>query len=287
VASTTAARIVSARPTRGAADGAAARSGSGDGAGSSWQRVAGDVGHRARARPHAQARDDRQVVRRHARQTTAMDVEFLALELDVPVDAVEAEDRKPRRVGAAHPAHRRGELPAQAARDRAAVPLVEVAHHEARALAVGRLEEGGEQRHLVAALAKAQAEVTVEDVQRGVVDAQVHAQAAARLTPPAGEIAAQRAEHGQARQHRVAIGPCRAVGPGLPHHHRHAEARGQIVRLVGVRDAVLADHLLQADHVGLDLGDHGGDAVEITAAIEADTAMDVVAGDDEGRHAAS
>jgi hypothetical protein len=44
---------------------------------------------------------------------------------------------------------------------------------------------------------------------------------------------------------------------------------------------------LQADHVGIDLADHPGDAVEITPAVESHAAVDVVAGDDERGHAAS
>src|SRR2546427_11945111 len=72
------------------------------------------------------------VVRGHPREAAPVDMELLTLELHVPVDPVEGEQREHRRMRAPHPAHRRRELAPEAARDRATVPLVEVAEEHAR-----------------------------------------------------------------------------------------------------------------------------------------------------------
>src|SRR5205085_6405332 len=135
--------------------------------------------------------------------------------------------------------------------------------------------------------AEPETEVAVEDVQRGVVDAEVDAQAPARLAAVARQIAAQRAQHRQPRQHGVAVGAGAAEGPRLAHHQRHVQTGGQVQGLVGRRQAVLAHDLLQADDVGRDLADDTRDALEVAPAVEPDPAVDVVAGDDQRRHAAS
>jgi hypothetical protein len=250
------------------------------------QGVAGDVWHGAAAGPHSQTGDDRQVIGGDPGQTAPVDVELLALQLDVPVDPIQTEQREQRRVRTAHPSHRRGELAAEPARHGPSVPLVEVADQQARSLAVGGLQEAVEQRELGTPFVEGQAEVAVEDVHGGVIEVEVHAQAAARLAPVARQIAAYRAQHGQPREDGVAVGAA-AEAPRLPHHDLHAQRRAQVDRLVGVGHPVLAHDLLQADHVGVHLGDHGRDAVEVTLAIEPDPAVDVVACDDEWGHAAT
>ena len=67
---------------------------------------------------------------------------------------------------------------------------------------------------------------------------------------------------------------------------RHLEPRREVGRLIGVRDTVLADHLLEPDDVGADLADDVGDSIEIAAAVESDSAVNVVAHDGEVSHAA-
>src|SRR5947207_1931363 len=128
---------------------------------------------------HAERADHREMVRRLTREATAMDVELSALQRHVPVDAIQLEQREPRRVRAAHAAHRRRELATQTARDRAEVPLVEVAHQDARPRKLMRdRDEAAEEIELAPALAGVQAEVTDEDVQRRAADLDVDAKAA-------------------------------------------------------------------------------------------------------------
>jgi hypothetical protein len=143
-----------------------------------------------------------------------------------------------------------------------------------------------QQLHLGAPLLEGQAEVTVEHVQGGAVDAEIHAQTAPRLAAVAGQVAAQRREHRQPREHGVAVGAA-AERARLAHHDGHAELRGQVGRLVGVPHAVGPHDFLQADDVGVDLPDHPGDAIDVAAPVEPDATMDVVAGGDQRRHAAS
>src|SRR5438309_1232623 len=91
---------------------------------------------------------------------------------------------------AARPAHGRGELAAEPARDRPAMPLVEVTDEHAWPGQARRLaDEAAEPRELGAALAETEAEVTVEDVERRAHHVEVHAQAAARLAPVEREVA--------------------------------------------------------------------------------------------------
>ena len=57
----------------------------------------------------------------------------------------------------------------------------------------------------------------------------------------------------------------------------HRQAVGDRLGLIDVAGAGAADvQLLQADDVGLMLGDDAGDAVDVQLAIDADAAMDVV-----------
>jgi hypothetical protein len=165
------------------------------------------------------------------------------------------------------------------------MPLVEVAHHHARALAGGVADEGREQVELRAPLTECEAEVAIEDMQRGVGDGEIHAQRAARLAEAAAEVAAGGGQDAQPREDGVAVRAA-AVRARLAHHHRHAEPLRQVRRLVGVGAPVGPNHLLQTDDVGIRLRDHGGDAVEIAASIETDAAVDVVADDGDRRHAA-
>ena len=216
-----------------------------------------------------------------------MDVEGLALELDVPIDPVEAEQRKHGGMRAAHAPHRRLELQPKPARDGPAVPLVEVAHHDARAAARARADEAREQLELRAALAEGQPEMAVEDVQRHVVDRDVDAQTPARFAQAVAEIVTDRSDHRQPGQDRVAVRAV-AVRTRLPHHQLHAQLARQVRRLVrhGHDVAVLTDDLLQSDDVRIHLGDDDADAVEVAAAIEPHAAVDVVGGDRDRRHAA-
>src|SRR5207237_1282894 len=135
---------------------------------------------------------------------------------------------------AAQAAHRRRELATQTARDRAEVPLVEVAHQDARPRKLMRdRDEAAEEIELAPALAGVEAEVTDEDVQRRAADLDVDAQAAARLATAPAQVAARGARDGKPRQHRVAVRPA-SVRARLAHHERHAETIGEERGLVGV-----------------------------------------------------
>src|SRR5688572_18810979 len=106
-ASTSAATIVTTIPAtlRTGGVGATTRASGGDGSGSAGVRsvaallgrgqgVAGHVGHDPGLGAHANTGDDRQVVGGDAGQPAAMRVEGLALQLDVPVDPVQAKERE-------------------------------------------------------------------------------------------------------------------------------------------------------------------------------------------------
>jgi hypothetical protein len=165
------------------------------------------------------------------------------------------------------------------------MPLVEIAHDDPRPGDGGRVaDEAREQVDLLAALAQRQAEVTVEDVERPAVGVEIDAQARARLAGAVAQVARAPAEHGQAAEDGVAVGAV-AVRADDAHHERHAQPLREVRRLIPVRRAVLANDLLEPDDVGSDLGDDGGDANEVEAAIEPAPSMDVVAGDDELPHA--
>src|SRR5881628_1429999 len=146
----------------------------------------------------AQARYHRQMVGGDAGQTTPVHAELLALELGVPVDPVQREEREHRRVSAAAP-HRRRELTAEPARHRPAMPLVEIPQEDARAgKALGVSDEDAQQVELLAPLAQCQSEVAVEDVERRARNVEVHAETAPRLTDTAAKVAPARSQHGQA-----------------------------------------------------------------------------------------
>src|SRR2546428_125085 len=221
------------------------------------------------------------------REAAPVDMELLPLELHVPVDPVEGEQREHRRMSAPHPAHRRRELAPEAARDRATVPLVEVAEEHARPdEPCGVADEPAEQLELCAPLGECQPQVAVEDMERRPLDVEVHPQGPAGLARAPRQVAALRAEDGHAREHGVAVGP-RAVRARHAHDERHAELQREVRPLVAGFPARLADHFLEPDHVGRRLCDHVGDPVEVQAAVEADAPVDVVAHDREGDHAAS
>jgi hypothetical protein len=67
----------------------------------------------------------------------------------------------------------------------------------------------------------------------------------------------------------------------------HLQAPGQVRSLIGSRDPAFADHFLEPDDVRAQLADDVGDPVEITAAVQSDAPVDVVAHDREMSHAAS
>ena len=90
-------------------------------------------GGRLSALAHAERRHDGQVIGCDSREPAPMRAEPGALQIRVPVDAVEGEDRKVRGKRAADAGRGRGELTAQPSRDGPAMPLVEVADEHARA----------------------------------------------------------------------------------------------------------------------------------------------------------
>src|SRR3989442_1544594 len=161
------------------------------------------------------------------------------------------------------------------------------AHPPPRSRARARADEARQQLELRAALAEGEAEVAVEDVQDDVVDGHVHAQAAARLAQAVAQVVADGADHGQPREHGVAV-DAGAVRARLAHHQLHAELAREVRGLVGRRHdvAVLADDLLQPHDVGIHLRDDDADAVEVPAAVQTDAPGDVVGGDGDRRHAA-
>jgi len=115
-------------------------------------------------------------------ESAPVNAEPLAVQLAVPVDPVQREERHRGRVRA--PVPRARQLLAEGAPDRARKPLVEVAHHHARTGEIGVEDVLAHQpRHLRRALADAQAEVDVEEVE----------QALGRVRPP-GTPEAQRYE---------------------------------------------------------------------------------------------
>ena len=103
------------------------------------------------------------MIRRDAGQAAPVHVKAVGAQAPVPVDAIEGEDRQRRGMRAtdAGPA----ELAAQRAADRARKPLVEIAHHDARA---GQLivQDVLPHQHadLLGPLADLEPEVHVEDV---------------------------------------------------------------------------------------------------------------------------
>ena len=64
----------------------------------------------------------------------------------------------------------------------------------------------------------------------------------------------------------------------LPHLHVRLDLRL-------IRGTLGANHLLQSDDVRLRLGDHARKAIEVTATVDPDTAVDVIARDRDQRRA--
>jgi len=159
--------------------------------------------------------------------------------------------------------------------------------HPRTGQAPGSADEGAEQPELLAALAQRQPEVAVEHVQRRAVDVEVDAHAASRLAHAKAQVAPPGAEHWQPAQDHVAVDPGAVRARRAHDELRHLEPGRQIRGLIGVGNAVLTDHLLKADDVGVDLADDVGDPVEVTAAVQSHSAMDVVAHDGEVSHVAS
>ncbi len=138
-------------------------------------------------------------------------------------------------------------------------------------------------RRLQPLFARHQAEVGVEDVELDAVEIDRDPHGAAPLQSP---HALQRRQGalvhqtlGPVGQDRVAIallldaeGGVEVVG--------HGQFAGDGVGLVDPAGARAQHvHLLQADDVGFELGDHRGDAADIEPAIHADAAMHVVGQD--------
>ena len=218
-----------------------------------------------------QARHHRQVIRGDAGQAAPVHVEAVGAQAAVPVDPVEREERQRRGMRAADAGT--AELAAQRAPDRAREPLVEIAHHDARA---GQLVVQDVLPHqhadLRGPLADLEAEVHVEDVQQPVArHLEVQPDAAAGLAVGPGEVERAAAANGQTGEDRVAVGQAVPLPRG-PHRDLHAEALGEAQGLG-------PEHLLQAHQVGVDLLQHLGDPVEVHAAVEPRALVDVVAGD--------
>jgi hypothetical protein len=108
---------------------------------------------------------------------------------------------------------------------------------------------------------------------------QLHVQRAAGLAPVVGEIQLAHLADGQPGQQGIAV-------VTIPPLHGGAGDRLQVgqvgqelhLRRLAVR-AQARVHLLQRQHVGVQLLDHPGDATGIVPAIVADAAVDVVRGD--------
>ncbi len=214
---------------------------------------------------HAELGHDGEVIGSDPGAPRAMNPESLALEVLVPVDPIEGQEREDRRVRAAH-ARLGRELVPQRPADRAAVPLVEIAHQHARPFHAHRDgEEVREQRKLLAPLAEAESEVAVEHVQPGAVDGQIHAEAAPRLVPAVTQVVRRRPDQRQPREDGVAERGA-PVGPRHAHHRSHRELGGQVGGLIGVSGTFRPDHLLEPDHIRLDLLDHRGDPVRSASA---------------------
>ena len=133
--------------------------------------------------------------------------------------------------------------------------------------------------HLLCALADPQPEVHVEQVQLDVVHEHVHAHAAPRLAPRAGQVEHVVAADREPGEDRVAVRPFRPH-VGDAGDAAHAEALGEHLDLVAV-------DLLDADEVGVDLLEDGGDARQIRPPIQPASLVYVVAGDAQRGHCSS
>jgi hypothetical protein len=148
-----------------------------------------------------------------------VNVEAVGGKISIPVDAIEREQRERSRMRP--PDARAVQLPPQSPADRAREPepLVEIAHHHARA---GQLvvEDvlAHQPPHLLGPLADLEAEVHVEEMERPVRHLEVQPDAAARLTVGLREIEDAAAPDGEPREDRVAVGQPVAL-PGRPHRH--------------------------------------------------------------------
>jgi hypothetical protein len=121
-------------------------------------------------------------------------------------------------------------------------------------------------------------EVRVEDVQQAdIAEVDRHTLRPARFAGLPRQVEPRVLPNREPAQHDVA----ELVTPQLArrrHHPSHAERGAELFGVSGTRRAG-ADDLLQRDHVGVDRGEHGRDAVGTHPAVEPAAAMDVV-GDD-------
>ena len=162
-------------------------------------------------------------------------------------------------------------------RRQAARPLVEIAEHHLRPRDPAIVDERGQPNRLMTTLAQRRAEVHVIQVHGVIAHGQIDPLTATRLAPVPRQVELRMLANWQAAEHDVA----EEVSPQPSrrrHDPAHAECRAEFLGMARVA-RVRSDDLLERDHVGVDVGEHGGDSRRVDPSIEAPAAMNVVGGD--------
>ena len=159
-------------------------------------------------------------------------------------------------------------------------PLVEIAEHDLRPGDAPVVDDAGEPDGLFAALEQRRPEVDVVEVQHvAAADVEIDALRQARLAGLPGQVVLLMVPDGKVAEHDVAEERVAQV-PRRRHHPAHAKRRADLRGLPGLERA-RADDFLQRDDVGLDGGEHGGDALRAASAVETAAPVDVVGDDSE------